>query len=230
MTSQADLVVADSVYLKTVCEKINRNVVWIPDAVDTDFFLPAENKKNRPGGKLVLVWSGMAKKARPLEYIEQVLCELKNNVVLKIITGPKDTRNPWADVITRLVEKGVAETVLYKHDEYAGVLQEADAIISPRTLENTYEMAHTEYKITLGMSAGLPALASEQPAYVEALKDGGGFLCRSQEEWKEKIRWLIENPRERVAMGLKARDVVLRRFSIPVVAAQYQKALRGLFN
>jgi glycosyltransferase involved in cell wall biosynthesis len=230
MTSLADAVVADSQYLADVCRLYNPVVEWIPDAVDTDFFSPAPKQKDKTPGKLKLVWSGVGKKARPLELIEPVLMKLKDRVELEIITSPNEPHNIWSDVMERLVKAGIAKISLYSYKTYPHSLRKSDVIISPRFLENAYEKAHTEYKITLGMSAGLPALASPQMSYLEALKNGGGIICHSVAEWERALNDFIDHPEKRREMGLKARQQVQETYSIPAVAKKYGTFLLDSLN
>ena len=59
--------------------------------------------------------------------------------------------------------------VPFSDEAYARTLTTCDIIISPKRLINAYEMGHSEYKITLGMAIGLPAVASPQLSYVDAI-------------------------------------------------------------
>src|ERR687887_426547 len=65
MTRLADWVVADSSYLLGVVRKLTERASWIPDNVDTALFRPGRRAR-RDGRPLRLVWSGMARKAKPL--------------------------------------------------------------------------------------------------------------------------------------------------------------------
>jgi glycosyltransferase involved in cell wall biosynthesis len=112
---------------------------------------------------------------------------------------------------------------------YARALMNADVIVSPKRLSNAYELAHTEYKIALGMAVGLPAIASPQQSYVEAIgAHGGGLIARSTGEWVEALRVLQSDAALRGRMGAFARRTVRERYSTPVVAQQYLRLLKQL--
>ena len=67
-------------------------------------------------------------------------------------------------------------------------------------------MGHTEYKITLGMAVGLPAIASPQQSYVEAIgAHGGGIIARSTAEWVDALQRLQSDATLRGRMGAFAR-------------------------
>src|SRR5207237_7696163 len=72
MTRLADWVVADSSYLLGVVRKLNERASWIPDNVDTSLFRPGRRAR-RDGRPLRLVWSGMARKAKPLLLVRESL-------------------------------------------------------------------------------------------------------------------------------------------------------------
>jgi len=102
-------------------------------------------------------------------------------------------------------------------------------IVSPKRLQNGYELGHTEWKITLGMAAGLPAVASPQQSYVEAIGHrGGGIVADSTEEWTEALGRLAIEPALRAELGERAVETVRERYATPVVARQYLDLLRSL--
>jgi glycosyltransferase involved in cell wall biosynthesis len=112
---------------------------------------------------------------------------------------------------------------------YARVLRSCDVIVSPKRLVNPYELGHTEWKITLGMAAGLPAVASPQRSYVEAISArGGGLVADTAAEWREAIARLVEDDELRRDLGAKARQTVEERYATPVVARRYLDLLRSL--
>jgi glycosyltransferase involved in cell wall biosynthesis len=110
---------------------------------------------------------------------------------------------------------------------YARILRTCDAIISPKRLVNGYELGHTEWKITLGMAAALPAVASPQRSYVEALEGGGGIVADSREDWIAAFESLCD-PDVRRELGGKARATVEERYSTPIVARRYGEFLLSL--
>ena len=79
------------------------------------------------------------------------------------------------------------------------------------------------------MGVGLPAIASPQQSYVEAIsaKDGG-IVAGSPAEWASALATLIGSAVRRAEMGARARQTVLERYSTPVVALRYLEVLERL--
>jgi glycosyltransferase involved in cell wall biosynthesis len=217
MTRLADWVVADSSYLLGIVRKHTQNASWIPDNVDTRLFRPPRRRRGRA---FTVVWSGIAAKAGPLLDIRAALASARAELVVVSNEQPAELAELRSAVPVRFEE--------FSLRRYAQVLQEADVIVSAKRLVNGYELGHTEWKITLGMSAGLPAVASPQQSYVEAIEHrGGGIVADGDEEWRVALERL--RGRElRDELGRRARETVLERYSTPVVARQYAELLRTL--
>jgi glycosyltransferase involved in cell wall biosynthesis len=217
MTQLADWVVADSSYLLGVVRKYTERASWIPDNVDTRLFRPP---RRRSANDFRVVWSGMAHKARPLLDIREALAATGAELIVVSNEEPVELAELRNSVPVRFVD--------FSLRGYAEVLREADVIVSPKRLVNGYELGHTEWKITLGMAAGLPAVASPQQSYIEAITHrGGGIVAAAPGEW-----WMaLERLRDagfRTELGSRARETVLERYSTPVAARQYAELLASL--
>ena len=220
MSAAADAVVADSTYILDVVRKLNENAAWIPDNVDTRVFRPG--RRRRDGGPVRLVWSGRAHKAKPLLELRTPLEDLEG-VELIVVSDCEP------DVLGPLREAAPVRFEPFSLRAYARLLRACDVIVSPKRLVNGYELGHTEWKITLGMACGLPAVASPQRSYVEAISHrGGGIVADGPEEWREAIVRLVEDPALRRDLGERARATVEERYSTPVVARRYLELLRSL--
>jgi glycosyltransferase involved in cell wall biosynthesis len=218
VTSEADLCVGDSTKLCELARKHNLKVHWIPDNVNMNVFRFV--RKHGPVQPVRLVWSGISFKADHLLLLEDVLPKLKN-VELIIVS---DMPPPVIKKLTPIVK---CRYVPYSDRGYARLLSQCDIIISPKQLVNSYEIGHTEYKITLGMAAGLPAVASPQQSYIEAISyKGGGVIASTSAEWFAALDNLIKNHKLREDLGEKARQTVIERYSTPVVAKKYHQVIK----
>lgn len=217
MTQHADWVVADSSYLAAIARKLTPSVTWIPDNVDLDVYKPGT--VGRAGQPLTLVWSGVSKKIAHVGLIREVLTRLPGCRLLLVTDDPNA---PEVASILAGLTPGAGQVLRFSDHGYAAALADADVIISPKYLINGYEMGHTEYKISLGMAVGLPAVASPQPSYIEAISClGGGIVARTAHEWLTALTCLAESPERRASMGELARRTVAERYATPVVAGQY---------
>lgn len=222
MTREADHVVADSSYIAEVARRHNPQVTCIPDNLDINLF--RRLKPHVPVGNVRIAWSGVAKKADHLLMIREALAGLRG-AELVLVSDEKPAVLPELGglIPTRFVR--------YSDTAYARVLQGCDIIISPKRLINAYEMGHTEYKITLGMAVGLPAVASPQPSYVEAISyAGGGLLVETSEQWRAALQGLIDDAGLRQDMGERAARTVRERYATSVTGAAYLQVLRGLLR
>jgi glycosyltransferase involved in cell wall biosynthesis len=218
MTERADAVVADSSYIHDIVRKLNDRAVWIPDNVDLRLFRPP--RRGRSAASVRLVWSGRSAKAHPLQLLEDLAGEL-DGFELVVVSD----REPAELGGVRQALPTTFES--FDLRRYARILRTCDAIISPKRLVNGYELGHTEWKITLGMATALPALASPQRSYVEALQGGGGIVAESRDDWITALK-TIRDPDVRRALGAKARATVEERYSTPVVARLYGEFLLSL--
>ena len=72
------------------------------------------------------------------------------------------------------------------------------------------------------MAMGIPAVMSPVGVNKEIISNGeNGFLAATNEEWVEKLSYLIDNPQVRVAMGEKGRQKVESEFSVNAVKDKY---------
>jgi glycosyltransferase involved in cell wall biosynthesis len=220
LTRHADWVVADSSYLANVIQKITSRVTWIPDNINLDVYRGC--KEHQPSRPLRIVWSGVSKKAQHLRMLREPLLQYHDVEFVVVSDEPPDLA--W------LPDHVQRRFVPFTDARYARTLLDCDVIVSPKHLSNGYEMAHTEYKIALGMAVGLPALASAQPSYVEAIEHrGGGLLARTPFEWVEGLR-ALSNRELRGDLGARAAATVRERYSTAVVAAQYHALLETLLT
>jgi glycosyltransferase involved in cell wall biosynthesis len=220
MTASADWVVADSSYLAGVIRPLNPRVTLISDNVDTAVYRGA--RQHRSGGPVRLVWSGIGKKAVHLLSIREALASVGNAELVLVVDDPPECLPDLERVIP-------CRVLRFSHRRYSRTLSGCDIMLSPKRLVNGYEMAHTEYKITLGMAVGLPAIASPQQSYREAIGyRGGGIIADTPGEWRDGIERLVGSPDLRAELGARARQTVAEHYSTPIVAARYLALLRDL--
>jgi len=217
ITRQADYVIADSEYLRDVVRDFNPCVAWIPDNVLPLFFRPSLHRAQ--AGQLRLIWSGIDFKADELLLIKEALAAVAGLSLWLVSNGRPAVMDALAEALP-------VRWFRYSDLYYAWLLGRADAIISPRYLDNGYNLGHTEYKISLGMARSLPAIASPQPAYRTAIRrGGGGVVCYTLADWIAALQNLRDDAPLRLAMGNQARQTVEQYYLTPVVAAQLKQVI-----
>jgi glycosyltransferase involved in cell wall biosynthesis len=219
MTSMADWVIADSSYVAERAKRYNPRVTWIPDNVSLEIFNRVRHHVARE--RVVLVWSGIPRKARHLLHICPALASVPN-IELWLVSGQVGDSTLAPNVLAELTAAANCRFMPFTERRLAHVLPRCDIMISPKRLCNAYEMGHTENKIAFGMAAGLPVIASPQRSYVEALTHrGGGFIADTSGEWANTLERLCSDWQLRREMGKQGRRTVVERYSTAPVAKQY---------
>jgi glycosyltransferase involved in cell wall biosynthesis len=217
MTELADWVVADSEYLLGQVAQLNANASWIPDNVDVRVFRGPVRR--RADGTTRLIWSGVSKKAAPLLSVADALASVPSLELVLVC----DAEPP---VLRELSQALPTSWLRFSEPGYAAALRTSDVIISPKRLVNAYEVAHTEYKISLGMAVGLPAIASPQRSYVTAIEArGGGIVADTVDEWRAALERLSADPQLRAELGARAAATVHERYSTSVTSRAYLDVL-----
>lgn len=229
MLALADGVIADSEFIASKCSAINGTVMWIPDNVNMGL-LPdvKETSVFDKAGRLKLLWCGESVKMFDLLEVQEILSALSGRVLLRIITNDRSAGKRWApDIRSRFDDMISALQVEYV--DYAGVQQllsqysEGGVFISPRMLDNNYNLGHTEWKITLPMSCGITVLCSPVPSYITVSERSSGKcvrICRTKNDWRLAIEDIFEGKWGRGISG-DAADVVRKYYSTEVVARSH---------
>lgn len=149
MLTHTDHVIADSTVLGEIAGRLAKGVTVIPDNVNLDEFRAC---KQHRAGPLTLVWSGVAQKGYHLRLLREVLPHTPEVRLLLLSDRPPEALADLAPLAPVAYRRFNTRT--FARDLLAG-----DAVISPRAVINSYDIGHTEYKITTGMALGLPAIA-----------------------------------------------------------------------
>ena len=189
MTEVASAVIADSELIADHCRTHNQSVFWLPDNVEMNQVPLATDrcKPKRPR----LVWSGEALKLFELLLIEECLRRFSDHLHLVLVTGDLSVLSRWSECyrqrFRRLLDDVGAEILPYRGIEHLfETYSQADVVISPRFLDNSYNLGHTEWKITLGMACGCLAIASPVPSYQTVFNrslNGEILICSTAADW-----------------------------------------------
>jgi len=236
MTSGADAVIASSNRLAEVCARFQSRCATVPDNVNLDLRPVGGRGEAFANGRLNVWWSGVAVKLFEFLAAERAFLRLADRVHLHLVTDSPDAMRQWRPEVRERFDaflKRVPHTVhpfrgipdLLSHYARGGV------IVSPRYLDVPYNLSHTEWKITLGMACGLPAVASPVPSYLEAAQaagEGAVTICGNEDEWEAALEGCLANPEGLRESGARAAEVVERVYSTPVVAERHLRTLADL--
>ena len=189
MTVVASAVIGDSELIAERCRTHNQSVFWLPDNVEMNQ-VPLATDRCKPR-RLRLVWSGDALKLFELLLIEECLRRFSDHIHLVLVTGDLSVLSRWSECyrkrFRRLLDDVSVEILPYRGIEHLfETYSQADVVISPRFLDNSYNLGHTEWKITLGMACGCLAIASPVPSYqtvFDRSSDGEIVICNTSADW-----------------------------------------------
>ena len=229
MASTCNAVIADSRYLREKVLPYNANVVWIPDNVPDAWIADKSTWKPIPGEKLTLLWSGEAVKLFELLRIEEVLRRFREHICLRLVTSNLDAlsriHEPWQRRLRRLLTDLECEVLPFQDiPTLLALYDQGGVCISPRFLDNSYNMGHTEWKISLAMARGRVAIASPQPSYCD-LRDracGQGVrICAEEMEWDAVMDSMLSGDFNWEEEQSKACSVVRQYYATSVVSADH---------
>jgi glycosyltransferase involved in cell wall biosynthesis len=81
------------------------------------------------------------------------------------------------------------------------------------------------------MAIGIPVVSSPVGVNADIIQDGiNGFLADTEEEWFQKLEFLIKNPEARRQAGQKARAAVEKEYSIAIQFPRFKECLENIFE
>ena len=236
MTRGCDAVIADSRFLAERCAPLNPAVRWIPDNVNLDLVPPLKTSESR-AGPLELVWSGQAVKLFELLAIEEVLRAHRARIRLTLVTNSLEVLQTWQPDLRARFERLLTDVphAVRPYTSVADLLafyaSRRCVCLSPRFDDNSYNLGHTEWKITLAMACGRLALAGPVPSYRDVAERSGGagvWLCATAVEWGAAFDRLQAGRLDWNVEEAAARRVVEKHYATEVVAAEHAGFMKGV--
>jgi hypothetical protein len=235
ITRAADAVIADSELLLDRVRPHNSRAAWIPDNVETAL-VPASPPDAAAPRPLRLLWSGEAVKLFELLAIEDVLVKYAPHAELVVITNALTALRRWpADAAARF--RRLLDRVPHRILPYAGipslfdVYVQGGVFVAPRFLDNSYNLGHTEWKITLAMACGRLTLCSPVPSYCTVAERAGhrGIrICARDEDWAASLDAILAGQVDLGAEAEAARAVVAGHYATEVVARAHAAFLHAV--
>lgn len=238
MARACSAVIADSSYLLEKVLPYNSQSVWIPDNIPDAWITDKTSWRPKFGCKLPLLWSGEAVKLFELLRIEPVLRRFRENIRLRLVTGSLDVLSriyePWQGRLRSLLADLECEVVSFQDiPALLSLYDQGGICISPRYLDNSYNMGHTEWKISLAMARGCVAIASPQSSYCDLWKNANGQgvrICSEEDEWNTVFEKMLTGDFMWEEEQRQACAVVRRFYATSVVAATHTNWLGSLVN
>lgn len=217
LMKKAGHVVTCTPFLDEFVRKYNEHTTDISSTIDTDKYVAVNNYNNNK--KLVLGWSGSHSTAGYLHLLSDVLRELyKETPFTLLVMGDKNFQMQGVEV----------EAHAWNATSEIPTLQRIDIGLYPLPDEQ-WVLGKSGLKALQYMSLGIPTVATAIGANFRVMEDGvSGFLVKSKEEWKEKLRLLMQQPALRREIGLAAKLKVEQFYSIKSTTPVYLSVLESV--
>jgi glycosyltransferase involved in cell wall biosynthesis len=215
---QAHFVIAGNKYLADYASNFNDNVQIIPTTIDTEKYIPAENKSGN--GKVCIGWSGSFSTIEHFEHATDSLKVIKEKypeVVFKVI-GDGKYKNENLEI----------EGIPWKKEDEVSEISSFDIGIMPLPNEE-WTKGKCGLKGLQYMALQVPTVMSPVGVNMEIIEHGeNGFLADTTEEWIEILSKLIESRELRENIGRKGRQTVLNHYSVEANKEIYLRAFNEL--
>lgn len=216
----SSLVIAGNRYLADYSLKLNPSVVIIPTPIDTEKYLPRNNKNIN--GKTVVGWVGSATTIEFLKILQEVFRSLSmefRDIVFKIIGGEFKI-----DGVSNIISKP------WSMEDELDDLSYFDIGVMPMP-DNAWTRGKCGFKAILYMSLGIPCVCSPVGINKEIIHDGqNGFLALTQQEWLDKLTLLIGDSKLRKRIGIEARKTIEEKFSLKVNAPKFLETIKTVYS
>jgi glycosyltransferase involved in cell wall biosynthesis len=218
LMQRSDLVLAGNRMLTDFARQHARQVLHLPTCVDTERF--RSRVPHDPRSLLRVGWIGSHTTAKYLQTLLPVLHDVSAEHAFELYVvgagwplsgdGLRITQISWA------LEREI--------DDFAG----CDVGLYP-LWDDPWTRGKCGFKAIQFMACGVPVLAAAVGANRDIIEDGvNGFLASTDEEWTEKLGWLLTDRALRDKLGQAGRRTVEERYSVRANAPALIDALQSL--
>jgi len=111
------------------------------------------------------------------------------------------------------------------------LLQQIDIGLYPLPLNDEWVLGKSGLKALQYMALGIPTIATNVGCNDRVIENEvSGYLVTSEEEWFEKLCFLITNPSERKRIGMNGRERVERLYSINANKEKYLSIIESVVS
>jgi glycosyltransferase involved in cell wall biosynthesis len=217
----ADHVISSSPALNEQSEALNlkHSATYISSSVDAQRFIPPNRYAN--DGLVTIGWTGTFSSRPYLNLLCPVLQQLARERDFRLrVIGNFDYELPGVNL----------EVIRWTAESEIEDLQGIDIGLYPLPFDD-WVSGKSGLKAIQYMMMGLPCVATDVGTTPLIIRDGeNGLLVRSESEWLEALRRLIDDPDLRRRLGQRARRDAVTRYSIQAVSGHYRKVLASVME
>ena len=217
----ADCVLVGNEYLAEYARQFNQKSIIIPTTIDTSYhYNPSGYSETNP---VCIGWTGTATTLKHFESIIPALVTIKKRYGAKvcfrmIINTPYENNDlemkaiPWK-----------------RETEISDLLPIAIGIMP--LPDDQWSKGKCGFKGLQYMSLGIPTIMSPFGVNKSIIDNGkNGFLALTNEDWIEKLSYLIDNPALRTAIGKQGQATIKERFSVQSQKENYVSLFTQLYT
>jgi glycosyltransferase involved in cell wall biosynthesis len=217
----ADHVITCTPYLDSIVRKYNVQTTDISSTINTSLYHPRQDY-SIDKELVVLGWSGSVSTTKHLRVLEPVLRKLKEQGLkfkLKVM-GDESFQIEGIDV----------EAIPWKESYEVDVISGFDIGLYPLPDEQ-WVYGKSGLKALQYMAAGVPTVATAIGTNFRIIENGyNGFLVKTDDEWIDCLKKLINDKELRERVGKNGARVVEQRFSINANKNTYLNIIREVIS
>lgn len=218
MMKYADHVITCTPDLNDFAKQYCTNCTDISSTLDTERMFPVNTYTN--DHPIVIGWTGTHSTVPYLYLLTNVFQQLAKERQFKLrVIGNFKFHIDGVDY----------EYLDWNKEDEAKQLQCMDIGVYPLPTD-AWVMGKSGLKALTYMTFALPVVATNVGTAINRVitDNENGLLVKTNEEWIEKLKYLIDNPDERKRLGQNARQTVLDKFSIEANKPVYLQILKSL--
>lgn len=212
----ADHVITSSPALNDICLGINRHraCTYISSSIDADRFVPVNDYSN--DRTVTIGWTGTFSTKPFLDLLRPVFQQLAKERAFKLrVIGNFDYELPGVEL----------EVLRWNADQEVEQLGAIDIGVYPLPFDD-WVGGKSGLKAIQYMTMGLPCVASNVGTTPLIIRHGeNGMLVRTEQEWLDALRRLLDDSQLRRRLGEEARRDAVAKYSVKAVAADYRRVL-----
>lgn len=231
IAGMAEFCIAGSRYLTDYLRRFNKKTYYIPSCVDTEKFCPNGVEKDKESIKFC--WIGTLHRRDDVENVKFAIdCfrELK-------LDSPDLSLDIIGDGIYRVeIEQYILNNNPSRKVNFIGwihpdrvpeYLDRIDVGLFPLIQDTKFNLSKSPTKLFEYMAMGKPTVSCRRGEAVYVIEDGKeGFLAENRDIFIDKMKALAEDKGLRKEIGEKAREKIIRDYSLKIAADNLFNAIK----
>lgn len=210
-------VMAGNPYLAEYALRVNDRVTIVPTTIDTEKYTVSERRSESTIP--TIGWTGSFSTVQHLDTLRPVLEKLARRIPFRLrVIGTPSYQLEGVDV----------EAMPWRSATELEDLNAIDIGIMPLP-DDAWSKGKCGLKALQFMALGIPTVCSPVGVNTEIIQDGqNGFIAGSEDEWIEKLTFLVRSPELRKRLGLAGRVTVETKYSAAVEAPRVYAILESV--